>query len=240
MGSIVEFIKSLELRELNEVSITLRFVLALICGGLIGIEREHKHRPAGFRTHTLVCLGASMTVMTSQFLLNLKNISPDNFVCDPARLGAQVIAGMGFIGAGTIIVTKRRQVKGLTTAAGLWASAIMGLAIGVGFYEIAVYATFLILIAELVFSKLEWYVVNNARNMNLYVEMLQGDGMAKVVEEIKKYGAGVIDVEITKPKAADGHYMSAIFMLTFNKKTPHEPIMTAISELDGVRTVEEL
>lgn len=239
-ASIGEYFKSIDLRELNEASITLRLVLAIICGGLVGIEREHKHRPAGFRTHTLVCIGAALTVMTSQYLLTLKDMSSDNFVCDPARLGAQVIAGMGFIGAGTIIVTKRRQVRGLTTAAGLWTSAIMGLAIGVGFYEVALYATFLILVAELVFSRLEWFVLDNARSMNIYVEVLETEGLTQVVEEIKKYGAGIVDVEITKSKAAEGPYMSAIFSLSFNKRTPHEPLMTVISEISGVKTVEEL
>ena len=93
-------------------------LLAVVCGGIIGIEREFKRRPAGFRTHILICLGAAMTTLTSQYL----------YLCmgqytDMARLGAQVVAGIGFIGAGTIIVTRRQRVKGLTTAAGLWAAA---------------------------------------------------------------------------------------------------------------------
>ena len=107
----------------------IRMLLAVICGGLIGIEREHKRRPAGFRTHILICLGASLTTLTSQYIY----LQLDMFT-DLTRLGAQVIAGMGFIGAGTIIVTKRRQIKGLTTAAGLWASAIVGLAVGAGYF----------------------------------------------------------------------------------------------------------
>ena len=109
------------------VGICVRMFLAVLCGGIIGIEREYKHRPAGFRTHTLITIGATLTTLTSQFLVK------QGLATDPARLGAQVIAGMGFIGAGAIIVTARRQVKGLTTAAGLWTSAIMGLAIGAGF-----------------------------------------------------------------------------------------------------------
>ena len=118
------------LRDITLASITLRMLLSVLCGGLIGIERAYKRRPAGFRTHILICLGASMTTMTSQFLyLNL------HYYTDMARLGAQVVAGIGFIGAGTIIVTRRQRVKGLTTAAGLWTAAIIGLAIGGGFYE---------------------------------------------------------------------------------------------------------
>lgn len=240
MERILEYLSSIDLRALNEVSITVRFILAVICGGLIGIERESKRRPAGFRTHTLVCMGATLTVMTSQYLLTLKELSPDNFVCDPARIGAQVIAGIGFIGAGTIIVTKRRQVKGLTTAAGLWASAIMGLAIGVGYYEVALYATFLILISELVFARIEWRIVKNARDMNIYVEILESSGLSAVIDEIKKNGAFVVDVEITKSKASEDTYINAILSLEFDKKADKEAMMTALSKLVGLKTVEEL
>lgn len=240
MECILEYLSSIDLRALNEISITLRFILAVVCGGLIGIERESKRRPAGFRTHTLVCMGAALTVMTSQYLLTLKGLSPDNFVCDPARIGAQVIAGIGFIGAGTIIVTRRRQVKGLTTAAGLWASAIMGLAIGVGYYEVALYATFLILISELVFARIEWRIVKNARDMNIYVEILESSGLAAVIDEIKKNGASVVDVEITKSKASEDTYINAILSLEFDKKADRETMMTALSKLVGLKTVEEL
>ena len=101
-------------RDMSFLAVAVRLVLAVICGGIIGIEREYKRRPAGFRTHILICLGAAMTTLTSQYLcLEM------HFLTDVGRLGAQVIAGIGFIGAGTIIVTKRKQVKGLTTAAGL-------------------------------------------------------------------------------------------------------------------------
>ena len=134
------------LRDVTIASVTVRMVLAVVCGGIIGIEREYKRRPAGFRTHILICLGAAMTTLTSQFLyLNM------HYYTDMARLGAQVVAGMGFIGAGTIIVTRRQRVKGLTTAAGLWTAAIVGLALGGGFYEGGIAATGLILLAELNF-----------------------------------------------------------------------------------------
>ena len=117
------------LRDMTMAAVSLRMLLAVLCGGLIGMEREFKRRPAGFRTHILICLGAAMTTLTSQYLyLNM------HYYTDMARLGAQVVAGIGFIGAGTIIVTPKQRVKGLTTAAGLWASAIVGLSLGGGFY----------------------------------------------------------------------------------------------------------
>ena len=110
-----EFIGMME--ELNSVSIIARLCLAVLCGGIIGVERGRKGRPAGFRTHILVCLGSALAMMTNAYLIEYYGGG------DPARLGAQVISGIGFLGAGTIIVTGRQQVKGLTTAAGLWASA---------------------------------------------------------------------------------------------------------------------
>ena len=101
-------------RGLSLLSILIRMLLAVLCGSIIGIEREFKRRPAGFRTHILICMGAAMTTLTSEFLM-----LEMHYTADIGRLGAQVIAGIGFIGAGTIIVTRHQRVKGLTTAAGL-------------------------------------------------------------------------------------------------------------------------
>lgn len=239
--NIIEWITSLDLRGFNEISVTLRLVLAVLCGGIIGLEREQKNRPAGFRTHILICIGATITMLTTQYLQTLKYISPDNFVSDPARIGAQVIAGMGFIGAGTIIVTKRKQVRGLTTAAGLWATAILGLAIGVGCYEISIYATAMTIIVEVVFSKLEWKLVKSTRETNLYVEVAEGEGdFNAVMNVVKAFEARVIDVEITKSRDAHGSRMSAIFNVKFKKRTDLIPVKEAIEGVCGVKTVEIL
>ena len=113
------------LRDITLASVAFRLILSTLCGGIVGMEREFKRRSAGFRTHILICLGAAMTTLTSEFWLVYMR-----YYLDAARLGAGVVAGMGFIGAGTIIVTRRQRVKGLTTAAGLWTVAIVGLAIG--------------------------------------------------------------------------------------------------------------
>ena len=240
MNWIVEFIKGLDLRELNEASIILRFVLATLCGGLIGLEREHKHRPAGFRTHILVCIGAAFTTMTSQYLLTLGDIFPGTTITDPARLGAQVIAGIGFIGAGTIIVTKRRQVKGLTTAAGLWTSAIIGLAVGVGYYEVALYATFLILLTEIVLSKVDWYLLSNTRTINTYVEYSDAESLTLIMAELKKRDVQVVDVEIAKKLTGTNARTSVILSLQLNKRARHGDVLTLLSKVEGVCSVEEL
>ena len=109
-------------REMTLLGVTVRMVSAVICGGLVGIEREFKRRPAGFRTHILICLGASVTILTNLYLYQVMHL-----YTDISRMGAQAIAGIGFIGAGPLIVTQRQRVKGLTTAAGLWTRSAVGL-----------------------------------------------------------------------------------------------------------------
>ena len=155
------------LAELNPVSIFLRLLLATLCGGLIGMERGKKRRAAGFRTHILVCLGSSVTMITNQYLFTVVS----NGAGDPGRLGAQVISGIGFLGAGTIIVTGRQQIKGLTTAAGLWASACMGLAIGAGFYLAAVIAFGFIFVVVTMLGSLDDYFYSRSRTISLYIEL---------------------------------------------------------------------
>ena len=222
------------LREFNVISVIVRMVLAVICGGIIGIERETKRRPAGFRTHTLVCLGAAMTMLTSQFLMT------EGWTTDPARLGAQVVAGIGFIGAGTIIVTRRQKVKGLTTAAGLWVSAIIGLAIGVGYYEAALITMVIVLIAEILLSKLEWHISSKAKKLNLYIEYNEDESIGEIAEEIKKMGVSIMDIEITRSREAEGVMMSAIFALHLDRRTKRPQLLMEIQAIKGVLSIEEL
>ena len=229
MSEFIQVIKGTDI-----IGVAVRLFLAVLCGGLIGLERESKRRSAGFRTHTLICIGATLTTRTGQYLL------ARGLYTDPARLGAQVIAGMGFIGAGAIIVTSRRQVKGLTTAAGLWSSAIIGLAIGTGYYEAALIAVALVLFSEIILSKLEYFIISTARSMNIYVEFSEIENLNAIVDEVKKHNMTIVDVEITKSRPSQGMRPSAILALQFKKKIPHENVMTFISEVPGVTSVEEL
>ena len=221
--------------HLDLLSIAIRLGLAMLCGGFIGLERERKRRPAGFRTHILICLGAAMTTLTSQFL-----VLELNLYTDMARLGAQVIAGIGFIGAGTIIITKRRQVKGLTTAAGLWASAIVGLCCGAGFVEAAVIATLIILAAELLFARLEYFIVSNSRTFNLYVEYSDSAALGRVVDAIKKTGAYIVDMEITKTAREGQKNSCSVFSIRNARKVSQQQLILTVSKQDGVVLVEEL
>ena len=136
-------------RGMDYFSVLLRLLTAALCGAAIGIERSMKNRPAGFRTHILVCLGGAVAAVTAHFIYLVLQLPTD-----VTRLGGQVITGLGFIGAGTIIVTKKMSIKGLTTAAGLWTTGIVGLAAGSGFYEGALLGTALVLLTESTLARL--------------------------------------------------------------------------------------
>ena len=231
MLSIFDFVRG---TELDWIAVSVRLIVAVICGGIIGIERERKRRPAGFRTHILICLGAAMTTLTSQYLVLEAMLNTDM-----ARLGAQVIAGIGFIGAGTIIITKRRQVKGLTTAAGLWVCAIVGLCCGAGFVEGAIATTLIILAAEILFSKLEYFIISHSRVTNIYVEYTANENLGMIIDTIKQTQAYIIDLEISK-HSTHKKRLTVTFSVKCPRKTTCQDLMTIISKVDGVISVEEL
>ena len=223
------------LRDVTLLSVAVRMLLAVLCGGAIGIEREYKRRPAGFRTHILICLGAAMTTLTSQYLYLVMGL-----FTDMARLGAQVVAGIGFIGAGTIIVTRRQRVKGLTTAAGLWTAAIVGLAIGAGFYEGGLATTALVLLAELVFSRLEYRILANAPEINLYIEYRDRAALDELLRLYREQGLKVVNLEITRSKGSEKRNACAIFTVRMDRRHTVEQLLRDILAVDGVFQVEEL
>ena len=222
-------------RDFNLYSIVLRMVLAVICGGVVGIERAYKRRPAGFRTHILVCLGAMITVLTSQYLTLTMH-----YFTDISRMGAQVVAGIGFIGAGTIIVTRRQRVKGLTTAAGLWTSAIIGLCIGGGFYEGALIATFIILLLEIVFSRMEYWFLNRIPEINVYVEYRDKQCLDLLLRQLRDSGIRVLNMEITRAAGNETHNACAIFALRLPRKTKVDQALSDLGQTDGVLLLEEI
>lgn len=190
-----------QMKNLNLISIVLRIALAMLCGGVLGIERGKANQPAGMRTYILVCLGSTLVMMTGQYMFEAFNSG------DPARLGAQVVSGIGFLGAGSIIVEGHTKIRGLTTAAGLWTSACIGLAIGIGFYAGALVATVVVFVVISKFRSISNYFTHNDMWLRLYVEfnvienlqelyaVLEGSGMqtgevlVNCVHEIKAYNA---------------------------------------------------
>ncbi len=222
------------LRELNWMSILLRLCLATLCGGAIGIERGRKARTAGFRTHVLVCIGAAITVLTNQYMLQYFGTG------DPARLGAQVINGIGFLGAGTIIVTGRHKVRGLTTAAGLWASACMGLAIGIGFYEAAIVACLLILFVNSTLHRLDGYVLARSKVIELYVEFRAVEDISGFISKVRQKDIRVSEIEITKETNTSDAAVAATMLLRSTVKRDRSEILAIASDVQGVKFVESI
>ena len=222
------------LREVNTVSVLLRLTLAMFCGGMIGLERARKHRPAGFRTYMLVCMAAALTMLLSQYESYMlhhvwaEKAAEIGIRTDVSRFGAQVINGIGFLGAGTILVTGQQKVKGLTTAAGLWASACMGLAF------------LLIFLVVHLLPAVELFIVENAKNMNIYVEFQSLDNVAEIINRIKAKDVTIYEVEVDHGKQTPSQHPNAIFSLRMNRPGTHAKILASISELEDVYVVHDI
>ncbi len=239
MGDIISY-----LRELNIWSMMLRIVLAMMLGGIVGIEREKKRRAAGFRTYMLVAVGAALTVMLGQYLsIMLTTVwckpGEEPAKTDVVRFAAQVINGVGFLGAGTILVTGRQEVKGLTTAAGLWASACMGIAIGAGFYECMVVGSALIIICMRVLPAFEDFIISKSRNMNLCLEMDSLENLGSIIAKIKSNDLKLYDVEIDKNVQKHITMFSVFVSVGLPRKVQHTEVLAMLSVLDGVVAIEE-
>ena len=232
-------------RELNFASVVLRILCAMAVGGIVGLDRERKGRAAGFRTYMLVALGAALTIMLGQYLsVMLETVWADKVAelglkTDVVRFGAQVINGVGFLGAGTIIVTGRQQVKGLTTAAGLWASACLGLAIGAGFYECVFIGFVLILVCMKLLPKIEDFVTSKALNMNIYISMDSVECLGNIINCFKESNFRILDADIEKEEHATITQINAVFSVKMTKRHPHTEILAKLSTLDGIIYIEQ-
>ncbi len=226
------------LRELTMESVTLRLILAMLLGGAIGLERGRKNRPAGFRTYMLVCMGAAMAMLLGQFTWSMGQ--EQGIQTDMTRIGAQVINGIGFLGAGTILVTDKQQVKGLTTAAGLWASSCMGLAVGAGFYTCALLAFGTIMVAVLMLPKIEAFLMETSRNMDIYVEFTTMEGVHQVIAYLKSQSIQIYDVDIFHDKQAETKKSNAVFSIRLEKRRSHTKVMEHLSHLDTICSIKEL
>jgi putative Mg2+ transporter-C (MgtC) family protein len=221
------------LEDVNPISVVLRLVLAVVIGGVIGLERGARSHPAGFRTHMLVCVGACLAMLTNEFVY--ENISE---MTDPTRLGAQVITGVGFLGVGTILVTGRHRIRGLTTAAGLWASACTGLAIGIGFYFGAITAAVLIFMALAFFPAIESKILQRSRSLELYVEMDSLKGVHALLEYLRGCGVKILDTHFNSPALISGSV--GLHMSLRLQDNTREAMLKNIENQEGVLIVEEL
>ena len=222
-----------------EWNFIIRLCVAGLCGTVIGLDREYRVKDAGFRTHFLVALGSALIMIVSQY--GFADILMHTGVgLDPSRIAAQVVSGIGFIGAGTIVVTRQHRVKGLTTAAGLWASAIIGLALGGGFYEGALLTTVLVLVEESFLSRLEYRILDHVPEINLYMEYTGKPCLEEVLRFLRENKVSLQDMEITRNSDSESHNACAIFSLRFSKGVSVDELLTHVSQIEGVITVQEL
>lgn len=215
----------------------LRLFMAMVIGGIIGFEREIGNRPAGFRTHTLVCVGSTLVMLTSEYLFKeysgIVNL-------DPARLGAQVISGIGFLGAGTILKLGPR-VRGLTTAASLWVVACLGLAIGAGFYWGAIVATIFVYITLILLKKVERVFVRDVGTIVIDLELRNKPGqIAKVTDVMGRLNIQIKDIQIIHNEDEDDDIWTRIkFFIRLPAGMNKNVLLAELKQLDGVITEME-
>lgn len=219
------------LRDLNLLSVTVRLVLAMLFGGTVGLERGFRQRAAGLRTHMLLCVGAASTMLVSQFMYARYGVG------DPTRLSAQVLSGIGFLGAGTIIITRRSEVKGLTTAATLWATACMGLAVGAAFYECALIMYILLILILLAVSVLDNRYLKIPTSTAFYLEVKREAGLGDVIRFIHDIGWTVREI---KEFPAGRPEVLAVRMDLESDQATREDLTTMqrLRELDSVIRLE--
>lgn len=222
----------MEIREVTYLAVALRVVIAIILGGLIGLERGMKNRAAGMRTYMTVCLGACLIMLTNQFIFQVYGTG------DPVRMGAQVVSGIGFLGAGTIVVTRRSQIKGLTTAAGLWAAAGVGLALGIGFYEAAIAGTLAIFFVMTLLQGLDNRVHRNTKSFTVYIELDKATTFGDFVRSLQEKGLDARDVQ--REAGSENGARGYILTVKSLKRRNHIELADELREVPGVVFLEDL
>lgn len=226
----------MHLREVTLLAVIIRVFLSVLIGGLIGVEREIKNRPAGLRTYMVVCLGACLIMLTNQYVFQTFGAG------DPVRMGAQVISGIGFLGAGTIMVTRRNQVKGLTTAAGLWTAAGIGLAIGIGFYEAAISAAFAVFLVMTTIQFIDNNVQRKSKTLEIYVELKGNYPLGHFLRKLRELDITVVDIqqEQSPENYEKLEIRGYLIFLKLKKRQNHISVLEKIGEISDVHYLEKL
>lgn len=220
------------IRELTYLAVALRILTAVIIGGLLGLERGLKNRPAGLRTYMLVCTGACLIMLTNQYVCQVFGTG------DPTRMAAQVVSGIGFLGAGTIIVTRRSQIKGLTTAAGLWTAAGVGLALGVGFYEAALAGALAVFTIITLLQRMDNRMHRKTKRLDLYFELSQELSLGELLRTVHGWEFGISDLH--RETETDSGIRGYTATLKSIKRRNHVEVMEQLQDIPGVIWVEEL
>ena len=226
--------KLVMIRDVTYVAVFLRIFISVLIGGMIGLEREMKNRAAGLRTYILVCVGACLIMMTNQYIYQSFSTG------DPVRMGAQVISGIGFLGAGTIIVTKRNQIKGLTTAAGLWATAGLGLAVGIGFYEAAIAGALAILTVITLMQRMDDRMRHNAARLDVFIEISREYSLGDFLRQVKALDIEASNFQRERDSETQSEVRAYTVTLKLAKRRKHTTVLEDLLKIPGVEYLEEL
>lgn len=224
----------IELREITYLSIAIRIALAALMGGVFGLEREMRSRAAGLRTYMLVCVGSCIVMLTNQYIFQVLEAG------DPVRMGAQVVSGIGFLGAGTIVVTRNSKIRGLTTAAGLWAVAAMGLALGIGFYEAAIMGGPLIFLILTIMHNLDNQVRKRVRWIEFYAEVDNEVSIGKVTKDIRSLGIEIENIQLDRDFSSDHGIRAMLITVKKPSKMKRDELISKMTDLEGMVVLEEL
>ena len=217
------------LRGTDYISLLFRLFLAVLCGALIGMERSRINRPAGLRTHILVCLGASIAAATGNYIyLGL------HLPADVTRMSSQVISGLGFIGAGTILVTRNSTIKGLSTAAGLWTAGIIGLALGSGYYEGGLLATALLLITQLLLVRLEPRISGQMK-LSILLRSREKAALDAAMRTLEDHHVTIRQMQVKAER--EGSVYEAALLL--RSRLDLEAVLELLNAVPGVISAEE-
>lgn len=223
----------IDLYEFNDTTALIRLLMALVASGILGMERTRKLRPAGMRTYMLVCIGACSTMLGGIYLYEMYGPG-----FDPARMAAQVISGIGFIGAGTIMVAPHQKVRGLTTAAGLWGVACLGINIGIGNYVIALGVFVAMLITMFLADKLEIVFFQHLLRIHVTILLRSLDTVTEIREAMKPLDITLSNLEFAEVVGGQGVSMSCFLRL--RRKTIRQNVIGVLEKLPGVLHVEVL
>lgn len=230
----MEFFKEIFSQNPGVLSVVFRLTLASLFGSLIGLERSVHGQTAGTRTFALVCLGSALAKITDDFLVLTYHTG------DPARLSAQVISGIGFLGVGTIIVTGKNYVRGLTTAAELWTTACLGIAIGAGYLSASLAGFALIFFVMVVLTRISSRIDEMARRISLYMEVDRDSGINSVFQFADFHGFQITSIEKQKRQTLLGKDVVVIATLDLRKKQSHQELIRELNQNKAIHYVEEI
>ena len=212
------------------MTVLVRLLLAAVFGAMVGVEREVHGRAAGLRTHMMVSLGAALTTLLGCFNVEVLGIT----WADPMRVGAQVISGIGFLGAGTILLKKENsQITGLTTAAGLWVTAVIGLASGAGFYEGAFVTAVLATIIFTLVSKLEFAMNSRRQRLFVYLELDGIDAVKPIISTLPEM-VGAAEIQVTPPRSGTSGNVGVEALIRLPKKVSITKKLAKLESLEHV------